>query len=86
MDEVLLKQLVRQVKILNFWVSFFGVLFIATFVIAGILLFKAVTYIHHADQSLQSLQTKTSQTLNVEDQACQNGTVKPLLQRAGYCQ
>lgn len=75
MDEVLLKKLVRQLKWLNFWVSFFGFLFIITFVVAGILLFKAATYIHHADQSIQNLQTKTSQTLDVQNQLCSNPQV-----------
>lgn len=85
MNDVLLKQLVRQVKILNFWVSFFGILFIATFVIAGILLFKAITYLHDAQKSIQNIQTKTSQTLDVQDQACGNSSLKALATSAGLC-
>lgn len=76
MDEILLKQLVRQIKILNFWVSFFGTLFIITLVISGILLYKVVTYIHHADQTIQNFQTQTSQSLNVQNQLCSSSLAK----------
>jgi uncharacterized membrane protein YciS (DUF1049 family) len=84
-NEILLKQLIRQVKILNIWVSFFGILFIATFVFAGILLFKLVVAVRNAEHSVQKFQTQTSQTLNVQDQACSNDALKSALQRAGYC-
>jgi hypothetical protein len=78
MEEILLKQLVRQMKILNFWITFFGMLFIATVIIGGILLYKAVTYIHHVDQSIQNLQQKTSQTLDVQQQLCNSSLAKTL--------
>lgn len=85
MDEVLLKQLVRQVKILNFWVSFFGVLILASFVIAGILVWKAVTYIHNAEKSISHIQTQTSQTLNVQNQLCGNSALKTLASSSNLC-
>ncbi len=85
-NEVLLKQLVRQVKILNFWVSLFGVLFLATLAITGFLMFEAVSYIRTSTQKITDFQTKTSQTLDVQNQACNNNSLKAYLQKAGYCQ
>ena len=85
MDEVLLKQLVRQVKILNFWVSLFGVLILASFVIAGVLVWKAVTYIHNAEKSITRIQTQTSQTLDVQKQICSNSTLKSLASSSNLC-
>jgi hypothetical protein len=85
MDEALLRKLIRQMKWLNFWVSFFGFLFIISFVIGGFLLFKVVTYIHHADDTIQNLQTKTSQTLDVQSQLCDNASLKSLLSSTGAC-
>lgn len=86
MDEVLLKQLVRQVKILNFWVSFFGVLFIVTFVISGLLLWKVATYLHSAQQSITNLESKTSQSLDVQKQVCSTDSLKALVGSSTYCQ
>jgi lysylphosphatidylglycerol synthetase-like protein (DUF2156 family) len=85
-DEIILKQLVRQMKILNFWVTFFGVLFLAALAIAGFMVYKMVTYVHQAEQRIQSIQTKTSQTLDVQNQVCGDATVKALLNRTSdYC-
>jgi cell division protein FtsL len=86
-DEQLLKQLVRQMKILNFWVTFFGVLFVAALAIAGFMLYKMVTFVHQTEQKIDSIQAKTSQTLNVQNQLCSDATLKTLLSRTSsdYC-
>ncbi len=85
--EILLKQLVKQVKILNFWVGTFGILFLVTFLACGVLIFKMVVYIHDSEQKISSLESKTSQTLDVQSQACNNSTIKNLLgsSAATYC-
>ena len=86
MDEVLLKQLVRQMKILNFWITFFGTLFLITLLIGGILLFKIVIFVHHTEQSIQNLEQKTSDSLNAQKQICGNDTIKGLLSKtSNYC-
>lgn len=86
-NEVLLKQLVRQMKLLNFWVTFFGVLFIAALAVAGFMLYKMVTFVHQTEQRLESIQTKTSQTLDVQNQVCGDATLKTFLSHASsnYC-
>lgn len=84
-DELLLKQLVRQIKILNFWVTFFGLLFVAALAIAGFLLWRMVTFVHQTEQHLQSIQTKTSQTLDVQNQLCGSSLSGLLKGNTDYC-
>lgn len=74
-------------KVLNFWITLFGSLFLVGLIIAGFLLFKLVTFVQHTDQRIQDLQTKTSNALNLQKQVCGNGSLSKLLANAGnYCQ
>lgn len=81
MDELTAKQLVRQLKIINFWITFFGVSFLIAFAILGILIFKAVTFMRSTEQKITDFQFKTSQTLNVKDDLCKSGP----LSDTSYC-
>jgi cell division protein FtsL len=81
MDEMLAKQLVRQLKIINFWITLFGTVIVATLVVLGILVFKMVTFVHSTEQKVSDLQQKTAQTLDVKDDLCKNS----LLSSSGYC-
>ena len=83
MDEVLQKQLVKQLRWLNFLVTFFGILFLTALVVAGFFLYKTVSYVHQSEQSLSNLQQKTSQTLNTQ-QLCQNASIRSII--GSYCQ
>lgn len=88
MDQtVLLKQLVRQVKILNVWVSIFGTLFLLTLAICGFLIFKMVTFVQTSTQKISDIQAKTSQTLNLQNDICGNTTITGFLgtKAADYC-
>lgn len=84
MDEaVLLKKLVRQLKWLNFWVAFFGILFLASLAVTGVLIYHLATYVHQSEQSLTNLQQKTLPTLSSPPALCSNPSLKAL---AGtYC-
>lgn len=84
-NELLLKQLVRQMKWLNFWVSLFGILFIISMIISGILLFKAVTYIHEGQQKISDIQRSTSQTLDVKSHVCDSELQSLLGKSNSYC-
>jgi hypothetical protein len=79
MDEALQKQLLRQLRLLNFWITFFGVLLLVTMAVLGFLLFKVVTYVHHTTDQLTNLQQKTEQSLNVKSQLCNNSTISKAL-------
>lgn len=79
MDEVLLKQLTRQLKILNVWISIFGSLILISFVIIIFLLFKVVTFVQDTSQKVSDLQQKTSNTLNLEKQLCEDKSFSDFL-------
>ena len=81
MNEQLTKQLVRQLKIINFWITLFGSIIVITLLILGYLVFKVVTFVHSTEQKVSDLQKKTTQTLNVKDDLCNNS----LLKGTGYC-
>lgn len=81
MDELTARQLVRQLKIINFWITFFGVTFLITFAIFGVLIFKVVTFMRTTEQKISDFQVKTSQTLDVKDDLCKSGP----LSGTSYC-
>lgn len=81
MDEQLQRQLVRQLKIMNFWITFFGTIILVSLLIMGFLVFKIVTFVRSTEQKVTQFQTKTSETLNVKDDLCRNG----LLRGSAYC-
>ena len=85
MDEVLLKQLVRQIKFLNFWITFFGVLILASLVIFGIILFKVVTTAREAVNKVTSFQQTVQQDTNVSKQVCNNDSIKSFLSTTTVC-
>lgn len=81
MDDATARQLVRQLKIMNFWVTLFGSMIVLTLVVLGFFIFKIVTFVHSTEQKVSDLQRKTTQTLNVKDDLCKNS----LLSSSGYC-
>ncbi|MDQ3065201.1 MAG: hypothetical protein M3Q36_02935 [bacterium] len=85
MDEVLLKQLIRQIKVLNFWITLFGTLFLIVLLVSGFLLFQLVTFMRDTKQSIEGLQNSTSQTLDIQKRVC-GSNLKDLLGEDGdYC-
>lgn len=81
MDEVLVRQLVRQLKIINFWITLFGTVIVVALIVLGILVFKVVTFVHSTEQKVSDLQQKTVNTLNVKDDICKSS----VLSGSGYC-
>jgi cell division protein FtsL len=81
MNEDLTRQLVRQLKIINFWITLFGSIIVITLLFLGFLVFKVVTYVHATEQKVTDLRNKTTQTLNVKDDLCKNS----LLSGTSYC-
>lgn len=73
MNEQLLKQLVRQMKIMNFWISMFGSLFLIALVIAGFLLWQLVAFVQDTNRKIESVKNTTTDSLNVKKQACSGG-------------
>lgn len=79
MDEVLLRQIVRQLKFLNFWIAFFGVLIIITLAITGLVLFKIATVANNSVKKFDAFQQQTSKSLNVQQQLCSDSGISSLL-------
>ena len=81
MEEAVAKQLTRQLKIINFWISLFGSIIVIVLLILGFLVFKMVTFVQSTEQKVTDLRNKTAQTLNVKDDLCKNS----ILGSSGYC-
>jgi hypothetical protein len=79
MDEVLLKQLVRQLKILNIWISIVGTLILTSLIICIVLIYKVVTFVQHTADQVTSIQQKTENSLNVKSQLCDNNSIRSFL-------
>ncbi|MDL2363605.1 MAG: hypothetical protein QFB86_04465 [Patescibacteria group bacterium] len=81
MEDLLVKQLTRQLKLLNFWITLFGTLFLVGFIILGVLVYKLVTFTHDTTAKFDALQQKTEQTINVQKQLCDSKNVGSLLHK-----
>jgi predicted PurR-regulated permease PerM len=80
MDEVLLRQLTRQLKLLNFWLATMGTLILVAVIVCIVLLIKVVTFVHHTQDQISNLQQKTQQSLDVKSKLCGSNTVSDFLQ------
>lgn len=79
MDEVLLRQIVRQLKILNIWITVFGVLIIVSLAIGGIVLYKIAMVANNSAKKFESFQQQTSKNLNVKQQLCADTSFSSIL-------
>ena len=80
-DEVAL-QLVKQLKRLNRWVTFFGSLTLVTLFIIGFVLFKIVTFV----QSVGDKVGNAGSSLNVQQQAFKgDGSFANFLRKNNMC-
>lgn len=76
MDENLQRQMIRQLKILNFWITTLGILTIVGLAIVAYMLYQVMAFAQRASNNIQQFQQSTSQQFNVRDQACdQEGSV-----------
>ena len=78
MDQQLQRQILRQLKLLNFWITLFGVVGIVTMVILGVLLFKLITFVQDTTSKVETLQKTAEKNLNLRNQLCSDGTAKRL--------
>ena len=70
MNDALAKQVVRQLKIINFWITSIGVLVIAGLIVIGILLFQVIVFVRNTGDKINNFTTGTHQNLDVKAQAC----------------
>ncbi len=81
MDEKVARQLVHQMKIMNFWITFFGSIIVILMLVIGFFTYKTVVFVRTTQQKITDIQTKTTQTLNVKDDICNSS----LLSSTSYC-
>lgn len=70
MDEKLQQQLIRQLKILNIWISFFGTMMIISVIVVAVLLFQLITFLGETNRKIESVKTDVSSSVDVQEQAC----------------
>lgn len=84
MDENIQRQLLRQLKILNFWITTMGILLLTALAIIGYLLFQIIVFVRDTSQQLQQVRESTTQSLDLRQQACaEPGAFGDFLRRQG---
>ncbi len=77
MNEELQKQLVRQLKILNFWITLFGSIIVISLIIMGFLVYKVVSFTNSTRNEISDLKS----SLNVTNKVCEgDGSLTGFLQ------
>lgn len=79
MDGVLLKQLIRQLKIMNFWISVYGALILVVLIIMGYLVFRVVTFVHETNQKIENISEQTKESLDFKSKVCKSDSIGGLL-------
>lgn len=86
MDQTLLSQLVKQLKILNFFLILFGVLILASIVAIGFMLFQVITFAQEASNNFEDFKMQSSEALNLRQQICSDSTIGAFLRsKDGLC-
>ncbi len=87
MDEALARQLLRQMKIIKRLLTFFTLLFIASLIVGGIVMYKVVTFVNQTSKQISDFQQKTGQNIDLRDQLCSNQSISAYLPDKGaICQ
>lgn len=87
MDETLQRQLVRQLKIMNTWITIFGSLMLISLVILMILVLQVVTFVRTTGEKVDNLKNSAASSLDVKKNACtaDNEFGKYLREHTGLC-
>lgn len=71
MNEQTAKQLVRQLKIINFWISFYGVILIVIMGTLAFMMFQVVTFVRETNERIDALRTSAVESIDVQKKICQ---------------
>ena len=69
-NEVLIKKLTRQVRILNFFLIFFSLIFLAVLTVVGVAAYGAKQEVDKAQITLTDLSDNASENLDLRDDLC----------------
>lgn len=81
MDDKLARQMTRQLKMMNFWITFFGSVIVLMMLIFAFFAYKTVVFVRQTQETMTQLQTKTQNALNVKEDMCQSA----LLSGTAFC-
>lgn len=79
MDEVLLKQLIRQLKIMNFWISVYGALILVVLAVMGYMVYRMVTFVNDTNKKIDNITTQTKESLDFKSKVCNSDSIGELL-------
>lgn len=79
MDEILLKQLIRQLKIMNFWISVYGALILVVLAVMGYMVYRVVTFVNDTNKKIDSITTQTKESLDFKSKVCNSDSIGELL-------
>lgn len=61
-------------------------LFVLSLLVAGVVIYKVVTFAQDAASKVDNLQKQASQTLNVKQQICNSESISTIIKKqSGYC-
>jgi|GEM_PF-975992 len=64
------KQLIRQLKILNFWITFLGSIIVVALIVLAFLLWQVIGFVRETNERIESIKSNTTDSLNVKKQVC----------------
>ena len=70
MESSVEKQLLKQLKILNFWITTFGVLFLLVLGIIGFFMYQTAMFVRDTSQRVSNFQQSTTESIDVKSQVC----------------
>jgi hypothetical protein len=88
MDVDVQRQLVRQLKILNFWITTFGILILVALGTVVYMLFRVITFVQDTSNSVQQFQQDAKDSVNIQQRACEQdgGVGNYLRSQTDFCQ
>lgn len=72
MDEQLQRQLIRQLKIINFWISIYGAIFLVALGFIIFMIFQLVTFVQTTNDRIDQLKNSASDSVNIKKNSCEN--------------
>lgn len=86
MEDQTARQLTRQLKLLNFWITLFGTIIIIAFITIIVLLYQVYSFTQNTSRRIDDIQESTRNTLDFRSKVCETDRLGGLLQdRSEIC-
>lgn len=86
MDDALLKQLIRQLKILNIWISLFGTMMILAIIVVAVLLYQLMSFLGETNRKLDSVKSGVPSATDLQKEACSgDSSLGRFFRNSGAC-